>query len=268
MKTILVGDCTSEQRYQMIDPDAPSEAEFEATVAKALSCVYPKYRCLIFGGSFRLDDRCYRPDLALVALDFSHWFIVEVELASHSLAGHVLPQVRAFRYGDPQLDCVSVLAREIGVSRAQATTLLEFVPRSVAVIANKRDSRWEAALTGVGVQLVSVSAFRSDRGVEAVELDGNLEVTEENLGFGKYSATDRSLRFPRAVRLPTGTIQINDPSGSVGQWTVVENGESLWVTKKIGTPSIPDSVFVQLIRTVGGGLSLRYHLASGPMLPR
>src|ERR1700730_17442443 len=102
MRTIMVGDCHVDRVYRQSDPDAPSESEFEFCVARALSCVYPDFRCVVFNGSFRYDDRTYRPDLALVANDFSHWFLIEVELVSHSFEGHVLPQVQAFRYGTPE----------------------------------------------------------------------------------------------------------------------------------------------------------------------
>jgi len=93
MRTIMVGDCSPERVYQLSDPDAPNETEFEYTVARILSCVYPDFLCIVFGGGFKYDDRISRPDLAMIARDFSHWFIIEVELVSHSFMDHVLPQV-------------------------------------------------------------------------------------------------------------------------------------------------------------------------------
>jgi hypothetical protein len=257
MRTILVNECAPGSLYQMADPDVPNEMEFQSWVAKALACVYPRYQCLLFEGSFAYDDRSYRPDLALVARDFSHWFVIEVELVSHSLEKHVLPQVRAFRYGTPALDCVSLPARELGVPSEQAHTLVEFVPRAVVVIANKRDPRWEIALGSHNIQLLAVSMFRSEKGVDAVELDGTLEVFAESLGFGIYSAVDRSLRFHRMLRLPAGPVQINDPDSVLAFWTVTPADDATWVTKDVGFPGIEDGTHVQLIRTVEGRLSLR-----------
>ena len=146
MRTILFGDCAAEQLYQMSDPDAPSESELEYKTVKVLSCVYPDFYCVLFGGGFKYDNRLCRPDLALVARDFSHWFIIEVELVSHSFDGHVLPQAKAFRYGAPQADCVNILARELDISTEQSRTLVEHVPRSIAVVANKPERHWEIAL--------------------------------------------------------------------------------------------------------------------------
>jgi hypothetical protein len=257
MRTLLVGDCASDRLYQMSDPDAPNESQFELFVAKALSCVYSDYFCIVFRGSFRYDDQLYRPDLALVARDFSHWFVVEVELTSHSFNGHVLPQVLAFRYGEPQSDCSVALSRELHVSQDRAQTLLRYVPRTIAVVANKRESRWQIALDAHNIQMLTVSVFRSNSGVEAVELDGMLEVMEENLGFGTYSATDRSIRFPKTVKLPIGLVQINDPAGSLSLWTVVRDRDCTWITKNLGIPNIPDGSYVQIVRSYSGFLSFR-----------
>src|SRR5688572_4559696 len=123
MSAILVGECSKDHIFHLWDPDAANEAEFEFVVGKALACIYRDYKCIKFAGSFLLEDEVSRPDLALIANDFSHWFIIEVELTSHSLKSHVLPQVRAFRYGDPQPDCITILSRELQISREQVSTL-------------------------------------------------------------------------------------------------------------------------------------------------
>jgi hypothetical protein len=257
MKTLLVGDCKPDHVFFLSDPDAPSESQFEYEVAKALACLYPKHRCIQFTGSFRYEDRCYQPDLALVAKDLSHWFVLEVELLSHSLENHVLPQVRAFQSGDPQPDCVNQLANRLPIDVGKAQSLVQFVPRAVAVVANKRDFVWAKALQTLSVQMLSVSIYRSTQDVVAVEIDGMLEAIAEHLGFGQYSATDRSLRFPKDVRLPAGTVQIFDPGGALASWTVSPAADAVWVTKEIGVPDISQGVYIQLIKTAEGRFSFR-----------
>jgi hypothetical protein len=257
VRTILIGPCVPERSFALMDPDAPTETEFECVVGKALSCVYDGYRCVVFGGGFRYDDRVYRPDLALVANDYSHWYVIEVELVSHSFDRHVLPQVRALRYGTPEPDCISILARELRVAPEQARTLIDLVPRSVAVIANRRDHHWEVALSALTTQLLTVSVFRSGTKEEAIELDGALEVVAASVGFGIYSATDRSLRFPRMAALPLGKVQIDDPTGAPALWTVTSSSDGIWVTKDLGSPDLDDGSYVQIIRTQDKRLVLR-----------
>jgi hypothetical protein len=257
MRRVVVGECDQTRLLQLTDPDVPSEAEFEHSVARALACFYPNYDCIVFSGSFRLNDEVYRPDLALVAKNYSHWFVIEVELASHSFTRHILPQVRAFRYGQPLNDVPEQLARELKITTAKAATLTHLVPRTVAVVANKRVGTWDIELRSHDIHLLIVSSFNSASGVEALELDGDLLPPIESLGFGAYSATDRSMRFPSSVRLPDGRIQIHDLDGTPGIWNVSRDGSTAWITKNMGMPSIPHESFVQLLRTVDGKITLR-----------
>lgn len=257
MRRIVVGDCIQEGLLHLADPDAPSEAEFESQVARALSCFFPNHRCVAFTGAFRLDTEVYRPDLALFASDFSHWFVIEVELVSHSFECHVLPQVRAFRYGEPLDDCVAQISKVLSISAAQAVTLIRHVPRSVAVVANKLDTKWKIALGAHNIQLIAVSTFSSLSGLNALEIEGDLDVFLESLGFGVYSATDRSLRFPKSVRVPTGQVQISDPLGGTALWTVARDDLYAWITKDTGSPSIANGSLIQILRTVDGRITLK-----------
>src|SRR5262245_49111788 len=109
MSMLIVGKCRPTHRFRLIDATGMSEAAFENDVAQALMCYEPDFVCVPFRGTFRFERESYRSDLALLARDASHWFVVEVELTSHSLNGHVVPQVRALRYGEPQPDCVQRL---------------------------------------------------------------------------------------------------------------------------------------------------------------
>ena len=67
MSTILFGECATENLFEIWDADSALEGEFELIVAKALMCVYPRYHCFPFTGSFKLEDSVSRPDIALVA---------------------------------------------------------------------------------------------------------------------------------------------------------------------------------------------------------
>jgi hypothetical protein len=257
MRTFLVGDCIDSNKFALWDPDATTETEFEMVVARALSCAYPSYVCVMFSGSFQYNDRVYRPDMALVAKDFSHWFLIEVELVTHSFENHVLPQVRSFQYGDALDDCVTSLAKTGVMTAKQAETFMAVVPKHVAVVANKWNADWHVGLNALQIQLMAISVFRSTSGQEAVELTGKLEAFAEHLGFGRYVAVDRSLLFPKDLALADGKVQISDPAGGVSIWTVRRNGHLAWLVKDAGTPDLPDQSLIQLIRTIDGGLSFR-----------
>jgi hypothetical protein len=252
MTTLLLG----QDKFNLWDADALSESEFEHTVAQALTAIYPDYNCFIFTGGFRFDDKVFKPDLALVAKDYSHWFVIEVELTSHSFERHVVPQIRAFQYGNPEEDCVSILSKRLGHTTQQILTFLRYVPRNVAVIANKHNSEWELALRHLSVQFLSISAFHSAAGTKAIQMHGHLQVLKEHLGFGKFSATDRAIYFTQYIRLPEGEIQMIDEDGAAGLWIVKKEEKQMWVRKDIGVPSFPDGVTIQIIRTIDGRISI------------
>ena len=258
MKSFVAGDCRKENVFQLVDPTEFIEIDFEAEVVKALTCLLPDYSCGVFAGSFILDGDRRSADLALIHKSLSHWFVVEVELASHSLESHVLPQVRCFRYGEPENACVASLCAGFeDLDETSAHALLRVVPRSVAVIANRLDPTWEIALRGLDVQLLTVSVFRDFQGRTGHEVDGRLHVLRENLGFAQYSAPDKSLRIPKSCGLPLGLVQMEDPFGIAATWVVRESGNTLWITKEQGVPFFPHNGYVQVIRTFDGRISLR-----------
>ena len=183
--------------------------------------------------------------------------MVEVELAGHSLEQHVLPQVRCFRYGEPDQTCASSLLRAFNfLSKEQAKSLLMYVPRFVAVIGNIRVTGWEAALKALEVQYLNVSVYQNKSGRSAHEVEGRLIARTESLGFARFSAIDCCLRINRGCGLPLGTVQIIDQFGTSALWTVREASGSLWISKDRGPPLLEHESYVQILRTFDGRISL------------
>jgi hypothetical protein len=254
---MMVAPCSKDMVFSMSDPDAPSETEFEGVALGALRCIYPQYECIVFGGKFRFEGENRKPDLAMIARDRSHWFVVEVELVSHSLERHVLPQIRAFCYGDPQPECAGIISREMKIDLEVARTIIERVPRAVVVIANKRRIEWEQSFRAHQAQFLSVSRFVSRSGQEAFEVDGALLPTKESLGFGVYQAQDSLIRFQANINLPDGSVQIEFAGNGTGVWHVYRDQRHAWLSKETGRPDIRDGAYVQLVRTMDGRISLR-----------
>jgi len=258
VKVFISGACVSENIYTLIDPTVLSEAEFETHVVAALTCVYGEYFCIPFRGGFVFDGDLHLADLALIHRNLSHWFVIEVELVSHSLLSHVVPQVRCFEYGAPQTTCVDYLCRYVpGLTAQQAETFVKFVPRSVAVVANRAEATWSEILRAVNTQFMSVSVFTKQDGSLALETDGALYVPHVSLGFFYYNALNRSIRLDRGCGLAEGVIQIQDPFGSVGLWTARASEDAIWITKNVGDPGLEDRTMLQMLRTQSGTLTLR-----------
>lgn len=261
MRKLLTGECHPDNIYHLVDPTTYIEADFEAEVVKALTCLMPDYQCGVFAGSFVLEGDRRVADLALVHKSLSHWFVVEVELAGHSFEHHVLPQVRCFRYGEPEHTCVTSLVRAFaGFTRGQAEDLLRSIPRYVAVVGNLPDPIWASQLNAVDTQYLTVSVYQDRNGRTAHEVEGRLFVRSHSVGFARFSAIDNCLRIPRGCGLPLGCIQIVDQFGNAGVWTVRDESGDLWIQKEHGPALIDHNSLVQIIRNYEGKISI--HLKS------
>jgi hypothetical protein len=258
VKKLMTGECHQDNIFQLVDPTQFVEIDFEAEVVKALTCLLPDYLCGVFSGAFILENERHMADLALIHKSFSHWFVVEVELAGHSFDHHVLPQIRCFRYGEPESSCVTSLVRAFaGMTREQAEQLLRYVPRYVAVVCNLPDPAWTKALHALDVQHLTVSVYRNRNGRSAHEVDGRLTCRAESLGFARYSAIDNCLRIHKGCGLPVGNIQIVDQFGNLSDWTIREDAGVLWIGKDRGPALIGHESFVQIIRSFEGRISIR-----------
>lgn len=253
----MVSPCQPDHIFDMCDPNAPTEVEFESIVLRSFGCIYPRYQCVVFGGRFLYEEEYRKPDLAMVSRDRSHWFVVEVELVSHSLERHVLPQVRAFRYGEPQSECASILSRELSIDLGEAATLISRVPRAVVVVANQTRSDWENMIRAHQAQMLVVTRFQGPTGREVFEVSGSLSAIKESLGFGTYSAQDGTIRFATGIGLPDGHVQMEMSNGVASLWRVMRDERFAWVIKDAGRLDINDGALIQLIRAIDGRITLR-----------
>lgn len=231
-----------------VDMEAATEDEFSSWLIRVLPVMFPGLLAIKFGALFTHEGQQRRPDLALIPRDLSFWYVVEVELLSHSLNSHVLPQVRTFRYGEPSAEVAPALATALSIGAGQAMTLLQRVPRYVAVIANGASSEWEAKLDAIDVRFVSARRFASrDGATEAAEIDGEFTAENRSLGFGTYSETDKAVRFPPSVSLPDSDVFVEEPNGSAAYWSVTKTGTNVWLQKRSGSAAIAHGALMQLM---------------------
>lgn len=258
MRRIALGNQDAVDYFELINPTEFIEAAFEAEVVRAFAHLETDYWCGVFAGAFSLDGERHCADLALIQKDLSHWFVVEVELAGHSLEHHILPQVRAFRYGEPLDSCVTSLVRSFNaISRDEARALLTHIPRHVAVVGNIANPDWARALLALDAQYITLSIYKNAAGIKAYELEGKLIARTESLGFARYSEIDRCLRLPRSCGLPVGEIQIIDQFGVPAVWMSRASEGVLWISRQRGAALLPHDSYVQLIRTWNGEIVLR-----------
>lgn len=259
LSIFIAGDDHANSYFELVDPASYSEAEFEIQVVKALRRVHPNHYCFPFKGSFALNGERRIADLAMVHKDFTHWFVIEVELISHSLERHVLPQVQCFSFGEPEDSCIATFCTNLkGIKAHEAGALLRFVPSAVVVVVNRFDRDWASSLKALNVQLITLEIYKSPDNRFGHNMTGTLQVAQESLGFHQYSAIDRAFRMPASTNMPEGLVQFVEPSGVIANWHVRRSNDLLWVSKERGDPAFPHDEYLQVLRTYDGRLTLRF----------
>jgi hypothetical protein len=246
MNTIITGfpPVTS---YELCDPTGVMEAEFEEVAIRILMKLYSGCLVFPFRPRVRHDDAVWNPDLALVDRDCGYWFVIEVEVATHHLEKHVLPQVTAFSEGVYGDDAAEQLARGVGIPLQQARTLLLVIPRDVVVVSNRYDAAWTKKLAAVGVQHLAIATYRNITTAQAVHrIDGEIIPVQRSLGFGLVRSEDGLIVTQVGKFWREGLFDIVGPEGTAKWICSISDGKA-WLMKKRGLIEFHDQAIVQFL---------------------
>jgi hypothetical protein len=176
---ILVGD----DWHDPVDTAPTYESAFEGVVRSQARVLFPGYRALPFKCTVENETSSARADFALIERRYLNWWVVEVEMAHHSLQSHVAPQVVTLstaRYGPKEADYLSRQAPDLPKERI--ADLLRGLPPKVLVIVNRPTSKdWQLTLRPLGAELAVFEIFRSDRDRYVYRVDGFLPVAGDEV---------------------------------------------------------------------------------------
>ncbi|HEU4456692.1 MAG TPA: hypothetical protein VFR81_26730, partial [Longimicrobium sp.] len=80
-------------------PNVVDEATYERCIQSLAPRLFPDYWWCPFKAEVRHPDGLVHADAALIAQDYSRWYVVEVELASHRWEDHIKPQLTKLSQG-------------------------------------------------------------------------------------------------------------------------------------------------------------------------
>lgn len=253
----IVTDFPPRTKYELRDPTGVKESEFQETVIRVMSHLYPDCKIFRFYPNVRYNDAIWQPDLAVVDRGLRFWFVIEVEIATHHLEKHVLPQVTAFNEGIYEGNAAQQLANGLGISEEQARTVLLMIPRDVVVISNRFDERWTRKLLSVGVQMISVSEYRNPTTAQRVHrIDGELIPSLRSVGFGRVRADDSVIVTQDNGFWKDGVFDIFGPEG-MGRWICSVLDGRVWLMKSKGVIEFHNRALVQFLLRNDGSLAVR-----------
>ena len=86
---------------RIFEPRSPSlESQFEEQILRVAGELMPSYKIASWKPLIRdWHGHGAKPDLAMISQDLESWYVIEVELAIHSISGHIAPQLETLRNG-------------------------------------------------------------------------------------------------------------------------------------------------------------------------
>ncbi len=207
-----------------IDPQAFFESEFEAVILQNVHLLCPgailvPFKQTVFSSEFESK----KPDLALIDLEYRFWWVIEVELAHHSLSSHVIPQTRVLvegRYGDSHV--AALLRQNASLDPVRLEAMMRGEPPQVVVVSNKYDERWDRELRALGVAYSVFNVFRSTLNNDIFLFDGSLP----EHGGNQLTIISPAKGLPRFFRVHSpGALPVADGESAT---ILVEGRQTSW----------------------------------------
>lgn len=153
--TFIVGHWESFSRVEL------SEADFEQLLAALAPRLFPGFHWYEFKPPIASPHGTAHPDAALVAVDRSEWWVVEIELVRHSTREHVEPQLTKLQDGWYDRSVMEYFARHHPDAQLPSWNVLR-EPRSLLIV---DDASLLLAEVGrrTGFRVAQAIPFRSDR---------------------------------------------------------------------------------------------------------
>lgn len=236
------------QVYRPLAVHALLESEFAALVRQDATALFPAFHLVPFALPVQSEYGRFAADFALVHSGYRQWWVVEVELSTHSFAQHVMPQVQA-------LSSASYSIRE---ARHLASRAPELDPRSleqmmlgaqprVLVVVEEPCSSWELPLAVLGAHLMVIEVYRSERDAFALRAVGAPPVADDRIvswcvpepALGRAFLAVQS---PAALPVASGASLEIEMCGRSSMWRRIDVQDKVWLVADSGIPRLNEPV--------------------------
>lgn len=244
----------------MLSSTALLEAEYERIVLAQAPGIFPGFVVVPFKSTVYYEGVPKQADIALLAPDYSTWWVGEIELAHHSFRGHVLPQVEVLargRYDATHAEWLAARNPRLEVS-ALRSMMLGQQPR-VVVVVNAPRPTWVEPLAHEGAVIAIAELFRSSRNRLIVRRNGvDIDLRDDVVSVCRV---DSGMRRVLQVDSPAQLVGLDEPlsieiADGVSSWRLIQLADRVWLSPDRGSPFPQDAQTFQLLRTAEGRLRL------------
>lgn len=227
--------------FDPVQADSIYESDLEDLIITHADVLYPNYWVIKYKRIIQSEYGTAIPDLAFIEKSYRGWYLCEVELGSHDLFSHVIPQVSVFcnaRVGTAEASYIA--KKENALDEAQLISMMKGVPPGVLVLVNTFDHLWRHAIGQWGALVGFIELYRDPAQRLIMRINGDdLSMPEELV-----SECVRDELLPNALRVgaPAPIDQLANPDlelwyeGGRTLWTVLRSGGSCWLLPKERCP--------------------------------
>ena len=241
--------------YEALSSSALYEGQFTRLLIQNAEVLFPGLVAVDFNPIVVYDSVGKRPDLALIEPDYRRWWVGEVELAHHSLEGHIAPQIEVLAratYGHNEAEWLA--ERYADLDAAALHQMMRGAQPGVLVIVNAPRPDWVPRLRP-DAEVMVVEPFRSDRGGLIFRQNGvELDVGSSVLTICRVDPTLRRMlvvESPAAIAdLGTEPFMV-EYEGTVSSWRQITTKHCVWLAPERGSP-FPGGARLALTRSIDG----------------
>ena len=211
---------------RLFEPRTPAtESQFEEQVLRIASALMPSYAVANWKPLIRdWHGHGAKPDLAMISRDLESWYVIEVELASHSVSGHIEPQLETLRNGVYDSSLVPSLQRAFPSEDIESLTRMVRREPGLLCVVDQYTDRIGRTCRGTGFELVVLEPYFGPLGGWAVlveqlpsELSRTMAPTAYSLSRGHRLGDSVVMVLPRdfpasyyKIRLPIESCDDED----------------------------------------------------------
>ena len=211
-------------------------------VVNQAGLIFPDYFTVPFKVPVETEDDRKIPDLAIIDKSYRRWWVVEVEMAHHSLNGHVIPQIETFTrgtYGNVHSEYLLKQLPRLDYNRI--SDMVKWNQPGVLVIVNQDAPSWVGPIHDLGGLLMIVQIFRSDRNGHVFRVNGDAlsELSPEFISLCRLDP-----RIPRLLQIDSPALLGVDVGetvsifyeGGITNWSRLDTADQVWLNPMGNNP--------------------------------
>jgi len=168
------------------------ETIYERKLLTYIETVFPDYYAIKFKKSIKPDGggKARTPDLALIRKDYSEWWIIEVELATHNFE-HIEKQITVFTSGiyEPYEISKYIKTQKNELDLENLKKMIINEQPKVMVVVDQPEPKWQEKLSEYNVKLCVFEVFKDKDTNEIYRLHGEYPYVYEADTHCKFHKT-------------------------------------------------------------------------------